>query len=54
MPQYEFLCSACKKKFSVVLTISEYEKAKIKCPKCGSKKLEQRWASFYACGVVQK
>jgi len=48
VPQYEFLCSACKKKFSVVLTISEYEKAKIKCPKCGSRNTEQRWAAFYA------
>ncbi len=48
MPRYEFSCLACKKKFSVFLTVSEYEKGKIKCPKCGSKKVEQRWAAFYA------
>ncbi len=48
MPQYEFICSACKKKFSLLLTVSEYEKAKFKCPKCRSKKVEQRWAAFYA------
>ncbi len=48
MPQYEFTCLTCKKKFSVVLSISQYEKRKFKCPKCGSTKVEQRWAAFYA------
>ncbi len=48
IPQCEFLCLACKKKFSLILTVSEYEKSKIKCPKCGNKKVEQRWAAFYA------
>ncbi len=48
MPQYEFTCLACKKKFSLVLSISQYEKRKFKCPRCGSKKLEQRWATVYA------
>jgi hypothetical protein len=42
--QYEFLCSTYKEKFSAVLTVSEYEKDKINYPKCGSKKVEQRWA----------
>jgi putative FmdB family regulatory protein len=48
MPQYEFVCSACQKRFSLVLTLSEWEKREIKCPKCGSKKVEQCWAAFYA------
>lgn len=48
MPQYEFACLACKKKFSLVLTVSQYEKRKLKCPRCASKKLEQRWAAVYA------
>ena len=48
MPQYEFFCSACKKNFSVFLTLSEYEKDKIACPKCGSTKVEQKWAAFFA------
>jgi hypothetical protein len=30
------------------MTVTEYEKKKVKCPKCGSKKVEQRLASFYA------
>jgi putative FmdB family regulatory protein len=48
MPQYEFLCLTCKKKFSVILTVAEYEKGEIACPKCGSKKVEQQWAAFFA------
>ena len=48
MPQYNFLCRACKKEFSKILTISEYEKSKIICPRCKSEDVEQRWAAFYA------
>jgi putative FmdB family regulatory protein len=42
---YEYLCSACSKKFSIVLTL---EKGQVKCPKCSSTKIEQQWAAFYA------
>ena len=48
MPQYEFFCQACEKQYSVVLTLAEYEKGGTKCPHCGSDKVEQRWAAFYA------
>jgi len=48
MPYYEYLCQACHKKFSQVLTVAEHDKGKIKCPKCGSSKIEQQWAAFYA------
>ena len=48
MTHYEYLCSACSKKFSIVLTLAEHEKAQVKCPKCGSTKVEQQWAAFYA------
>ena len=48
MPQYNFICRACKKEFSKILTLSEYEKGKIACPHCRSKDVEQRWAAFYA------
>jgi putative FmdB family regulatory protein len=47
MPQYNFLCLACKKEFSKILTISEHEKGKIVCPHCKSRDVEQR-AAFYA------
>lgn len=48
MPVYDYRCSKCNKKFSVTMTISEYEKKKVKCPKCGSTKVEQQVATFYA------
>ncbi len=48
MPHYNFLCRDCKKEFSKVLTLAEYEKGGIVCPHCMSKDVEQRWAAFYA------
>lgn len=48
MPHYEYLCQACNKKFSLVLTVAEHDKGNIKCPKCGSSNVEQQWAAFYA------
>jgi putative FmdB family regulatory protein len=48
MPEYEFQCSACKKKFSKTLMLAEYEKGKIACPKCGSRRVNQRVTTFYA------
>jgi putative FmdB family regulatory protein len=47
MPQYEYLCRACNKKFSLVLTLAEHEKGKVKCPKCSRTEVEQQWAAFY-------
>lgn len=48
MPRYEFYCNDCKKSFSLTLSLEEYEKRKARCPRCGGKNLEQRWAAFYA------
>lgn len=48
MPHYEYRCLRCDKKFSLALTVAEHDKRKIKCPKCGSTKVEQQWAAFYA------
>jgi putative FmdB family regulatory protein len=48
MPQYEFFCASCEKTFSTTLTLAEYEKGKIVCPKCGGRKLTQRVTAFYA------
>jgi putative FmdB family regulatory protein len=48
MPQYEYLCKSCEKRFSTVLTLTEHEKGKVECPKCGGTKVEQQWAAFFA------
>jgi putative FmdB family regulatory protein len=48
MPVYEYKCGACRKKFSLKMTVSEMERGKPKCPKCGSKKVEKLYAGFFA------
>ena len=46
MPIYEFVCGKCKKKFSLAMSISEYEKKKMHCPKCKSTSVKQQISSF--------
>ena len=48
MPHYEFLCHNCKKLFSKILSLIDYEEGEILCPYCGSKEVEQRWSAFSA------
>ena len=48
MPSYEFVCKECKKTFTVVMTLAEYEKGRFTCPKSKSKKVEQKMAAFFA------
>jgi putative FmdB family regulatory protein len=48
MPQYEYACKECKKTFSLIMTLAEYIKGKVACPKCKSKKVEQKVAAFFA------
>lgn len=48
MPSYDFVCKGCKKSFSRVMTLAEYEKGGIACPHCKSKKVEQKPAAFFA------
>jgi putative FmdB family regulatory protein len=48
MPNYEFVCKACKKTFSKILTITEHDTKKTDCPHCGSHEVEQSWSVFSA------
>ena len=48
MPQYAFFCNACRKEFSAILTLAQFEKGAVKCPHCKSTKVEQKWAAFFA------
>ncbi|MBM3789002.1 MAG: zinc ribbon domain-containing protein [Acidobacteria bacterium] len=48
MPTYDYKCSKCRKKFSVIMSIAEYDQKKAKCPKCGSRQVEQVIQSFFA------
>lgn len=47
MPQYEFFCHACKKVFSKLMSLAEYEEGEVICPRCGSTEVEQSWSAFY-------
>lgn len=42
MPTYDFICQLCKKPFSQFISFSEYGKAAISCPACGSAKIQRR------------
>jgi putative FmdB family regulatory protein len=46
MPTYEYRCMNCKKPFEVIMSISEYEKGKVKCPKCGKRRVKQQISEF--------
>jgi len=46
MPVYEFKCQKCDHDFSIVITLSEYEKKKFTCPKCKSDKAKRLLSSF--------
>ncbi len=48
MPIYDYTCLDCKKEFTLTLSLKEYEKAEAKCPACGSLKVEQKPATFFA------
>lgn len=49
MPVYDFLCQACKRLFSMTLTLAQYEQNEISCPYCGGDDVEQgRWVAFHA------
>ena len=45
MPRYEFFCRDCKKLFSKILFLVDYEEGEVCCPQCGSKEVEQCWSA---------
>lgn len=46
MPTYDFKCDKCNKKFTLNLSISEYDKTKFRCPKCKSTRVKQQITAF--------
>ena len=45
MPVYTYACKDCGQVFDLLVGVSS-EKVELKCRKCGSKKIEKRFASF--------
>ncbi|MBN2032757.1 MAG: zinc ribbon domain-containing protein [Deltaproteobacteria bacterium] len=46
MPTYEFRCEKCNERFTLILSILEYEKTKFRCPKCKSIRVKQEISPF--------
>jgi putative FmdB family regulatory protein len=46
MPRYEFFCNDCKRLFSTVLSLVDYEEGEVPCPHCGSQNIEPCWSAF--------
>ncbi len=47
MPTYDYVCNKCKKRFSLVMSMSDYEKKKAKCPKCASADVSRSVQQFF-------
>jgi putative FmdB family regulatory protein len=47
VPIYEFRCQECGKPFEVVESISRFKPARVRCPRCSSKKVERTWSRVY-------
>jgi len=49
MPAYEYVCKDCRKDFTIFLSLKEYnEKSEIRCPQCGSDKVQRKFTGFFA------
>lgn len=46
MPSYDYFCEKCQKVFTLMMSLSEHEKAKIRCPKCKSTRVKQQISGF--------
>jgi len=42
VPTYDFVCTACEKRFDVFMTFSEYGSKPVYCTQCGSDKVRRR------------
>jgi len=48
MPVYEYRCLDCKGEFERIRPLSERTTEKVKCPECGSSRVERRWSRVFA------
>jgi len=46
MPSYDFICKECNHRFTVTMSVSEYEKGSTQCPKCKSDKIKRAITQF--------
>lgn len=54
MPTYDYHCGKCKKDFSVIRSIKEYEKGASACPKCKSRRQVTQLVSNFTAITSRK
>jgi putative FmdB family regulatory protein len=42
VPNYEYICQQCRKRFSIFISYKEYDSKKIHCPHCSSENVQRR------------
>ena len=47
MPTYDYACSKCRHRFTLSMSVKQYETKRVQCPKCKSRQVEQQWRPFY-------
>lgn len=50
MPLFEFTCKKCGHSFEELVTLSELNDGKLKCPACHSKRIERGFSAFATGG----
>lgn len=49
MPAYDYVCNNCKKKFTLFLSLKDYESSReTHCPNCQSTEVERKITEFFA------
>jgi putative FmdB family regulatory protein len=48
MPIYEFRCAKCRTRFSLSMTITEHDRRRPVCSKCGSRAVVAVLSTFFA------
>jgi putative FmdB family regulatory protein len=48
MPMYDYICLDCGKESLITLTLKDHETRNVKCPGCGSIRVEQVISDFTA------
>jgi putative FmdB family regulatory protein len=48
MPDYDYACKKCGKKFMITMSLNDHDNKKARCPKCGSGNVKQQISGFFA------
>jgi len=48
MPTYAYYCEKCGEQFTKIMSMREYNEAKVACPKCKSTEVKQQMTEFIA------